>query len=80
MKKKDIKPVMVEWDDSVGSSGWHHYIKRKMNCVTVGILFKEHKDRYVIALNWSPPSCGDYISIPKFAVTKITFLSPTNDR
>lgn len=74
MKKRDIRPVRIDWIDSVGTSGWRAYEKTKMDCVTIGFLYREYDDRYVVAMNWGRHTCGDYMEIPKIAVTSIRFL------
>ena len=74
MKKNKIVVVRIDWMDSMKSSGWHRFTKSKMDCVTVGMLYKEFLDRYVIAMNWSRHGCGDYMEIPKSAVVKVTKL------
>ena len=71
MKKKQISVIRIDWIDSMQSGGWRHFRKSKMDCVTIGILYRELSDRYVIAQNWSRHGCGDYIEIPKISVTKI---------
>lgn len=72
---KQNKPVVVEWDDSMSSSGWRDYEKSDMVCYTVGMLHKDEKDRVVIAQNKSAYGFGDYMEIPKVAIKKIKRLS-----
>lgn len=71
---KKCKIVIVEWVDSMGSSGWHDYTETNMDCVSAGHLIAVKKDRVVIAMNKSMHNStyGDYMEIPKAAIKKIS--------
>ena len=75
---KQNKLVMVEWADSMGQHGWRQYEKLDTTCYTVGMFYKEEKDCIVIAMNKSgednESQYGDYMSIPKGVIKKITSL------
>ena len=77
---KKIKPVRVDWVDSMGHSGWRDYEPAEMSCVSVGMLYKENKDSIVIALNKSAYNHGDYMEIPKVAIKSITKLKKSPRR
>jgi len=70
----NVKPVYVEWIDSMGSGGWGIYKPGDMRCVSVGHLVQKTKDRVVIALSRSAHTDGDHMEIPMFAVKKIRRL------
>lgn len=71
----DVKPVLVEWIDSIGVSGWHHvHEKSNMNCVSVGHLIKKDTDRIIICLNKNDQQHGELMEIPKVAIKKIRKL------
>jgi len=74
--KKNLvgKPVIVEWIDSMSSSGWHDHRVTDMGCTTVGHYHSEYDDRIVVALNRSSCGCGDYMEIPKVAIKKVRRL------
>lgn len=72
--KNKYPAVEVEWIDSMKSSGWHDFKKSDMRCRSVGILYDNTKDRIVIAQNKSSVGFGDYMEIPKAAVTRIRKL------
>jgi len=81
-KNKDItkksligNPVLVEWVDSMGSSGWHQEYKiSSLKCTTIGHYYAEYQDRIVVALNKSEYCYGDYMDIPRLSIKKITML------
>lgn len=77
---KKIKPVRVDWVDSIGADGWHDHQPSDMSCVTVGMLYNETKHSVVIALNRSAYKHGDYIEIPKVAIKSITKLKKSPRR
>lgn len=69
-----LKPVMVDWIDSVSQSGWGEYAGADLRCTSVGFLIKNDKDVVVLALNDNAYQSGQYITIPKIAVKKIRRL------
>lgn len=72
---KNLRPIMVEWVDSMASSGWGDpRTPADMRCVSVGHLVRRTKDRVHIALNRSANSHGDHIEIPLCAVTRVRRL------
>lgn len=77
MSKAKLNLVLIEWVDSIGSSGWKHDFEQSdMRCVSAGHLIEKTKDRIIIAMNKSlhADGYGDYMEIPLCAVTKITKL------
>lgn len=71
------QPVIVNWIDSFGSSGWGKDPKEdyNLNCQTVGFLIRKSKDRVFLALNLAATgTIGDTIQIPLVAVKKIRRL------
>ncbi len=73
MLEKPKEYAIIHWQDSTSQPGWGNYIMvdDDMDCITVGILYKEDDISYVIAQNFSPHDYGEYIRIPKFAVSSI---------
>ena len=70
-----INPVMVDWIDSIGQSGWGSYDHvTDMRCTSVGHLIKRDKNGIVLALNKSAYNHGDYITIPAVAIKKVRRL------
>ena len=74
----DVKPVLIEWTDSMGGAGWCKHATddqlADMRCVTVGNLMWSRKDRVMVSLNASAYSCGDTIEIPRHAIKRIRRL------
>ena len=71
------KPVLVEWIDSMQSSGWHDHKIGNMNCITIGHYHSEYSDRIVIAMNRSlegEVAYGSFMEIPKCSIKKVTKL------
>lgn len=67
------KPIIVDWVDSMGTSGWHAETEGKatdMRCCTVGHFVEEDKDSITVALSRSPYSHGDYLTIPRCAIRR----------
>ena len=75
---KENRLVLVEWVDSMGQHGWRDYERLDITCHTVGMFYKEEDDRVVLAMNKSgvdsQSQYGDYMSIPKGVIQKITNL------
>ena len=73
--KLEFNPVLVEWVDSVQTSGWTDTPTVSTNCVTVGMLV-DNKDKgsITLALNKSHYGHGQYVTIPLVAITKVTKL------
>lgn len=67
-------PVLVEWVDSMGASGWRTADQANLKCVTIGNLLYKKKDRICVALNTSAYGNGDWIEIPICSVRKIKKL------
>lgn len=70
----DVKPILVEWIDSMGQSGWGKHSEADLRCVTVGILIRKEADRIILAMNKSAHSHGEYMNIPLVAVRRIRKL------
>ena len=70
------KAVRVDWVDSMQTSGWCDYKPVDMSCSTIGHYYAERTDRIVLALNLSydENTYGNYMEIPRCAITKITRL------
>lgn len=67
--------VRVDWIDSVGQAGWGDYNDdTDLYCVSAGHLVSKDRKRIVLALNRSAYGYGDYITIPRVAVRRITVL------
>lgn len=72
---KKLRPVMVEWIDSISASGWGELKEPEdMRCASVGHLIEKSKDRVVICQNMSMLNPGHHMTIPRVAVTRITRL------
>lgn len=77
---KQFDAVRVEWQDSMGlSSDWHRPSAKDMTTVgvvTVGQVYKAHKDRITVICSWDSVNkhvdCG--ITIPARAIDKIQVL------
>lgn len=71
-----IKPVRVEWVDSMGSSGWCNLREpSNLTCTTIGHLVSKTVDRVTLALNSNAHGLyGDHIEIPMCAVRRIRIL------
>ncbi len=69
--------AMVLWVDSCATTEWH--LKKASNyapsdCTTVGIIVEEKKTHITLALNESPESWGDCMTIPRSAIKEIVRL------
>ena len=69
-----IRPVIVRWIDSMGSSGWNATPDARMEVVTVGTLIERDKRRVAVALSRSHYSHGDILEIPICAVRSVKRL------
>lgn len=71
-----IKPVMVEWVDSMGSHGWGNLSEpSNLSCFTVGQLVAKTPERVTVALNQNSHGLyGEHIEIPMCAVKRIKHL------
>lgn len=74
--KKSVKPVLVEWIDSMGKAGWvYEHEEADTRCTSVGHLVKSDKKSVILALNTAMVgSYGDLITIPRSAVRRIRKL------
>ena len=71
----NLRPVMVEWVDSISASGWGNLREPEdMRCVSYGHLVEKTKDRVVIAQNRCSGDHGHHMTIPAAAVTRIRRL------
>lgn len=68
--------MRVEWLDSMSQPGWGHYDPSEdMRCESIGFLIASKPDRVVLALNHCGDGVhGDYITIPRSAVRRVTYL------
>lgn len=70
-----VKPVMVEWIDSMQDPGWSHKkTPGDLRCVTIGNLLSRTPKSIMIALSKSAHCDGDAIEIPMVAVKRVRRL------
>ena len=69
------RPVLVEWIDSVHSTGWSPVREPSdMRCVSAGFLVAKTADRVTLAINRDGDRFGHFMEIPRVAVTRIRTL------
>lgn len=78
-REKEIRPVRVEWVDSMGTAGWRDYSPADLRCTSVGILVDQNDERVVIANSVAHANQGtgyyhDVLEIPRAAVKRIRRL------
>ena len=77
---KNIKLVIVEWEDSNFLHGWRDkrdVLERQQissYCVSAGILLKQDKKEIRLAQSISGENVADIISIPQLAIKRIRQL------
>lgn len=69
---KNLRPVLVEWIDSMSQAGWGEYQRdTDPDCASCGHLIDLSEKRVVLALNRSAYDTGQYITIPRVAVRRV---------
>ena len=69
--------MLIEWVDSSGCSGWHHFDEgdRISRCVSVGILKYEDDEQIILISSRSDyGNVADSIAIPKVSIKRIRRL------
>lgn len=70
-----MHPVIVDWIDSVGASGWHRPEHSDMNCCSVGSLISKTKKSILLSQSKdSRDMVNNVIEIPIAAILRIRKL------